>query len=112
MGQIQITQSVVTAAPSARELMALWEMREKMFVRTFYQVERSHIPFPDEPPIVYMPADQWEALTIRRAKYKAVDLGKQGSSEERIFKALNDKATMEFIETPLKDAILILKEPI
>jgi hypothetical protein len=85
-------------------------MREKMFVRTFYQVERSHIPFPDEPPIVYLPADQWEDLTLRRAKYKAVDLGKQGGSEERIFNALNDNATMDFIETPLKDAIQVLKD--
>jgi hypothetical protein len=57
-----------------------------------------------------MPADQWEDLTLRRAKYKAVDLGKQGSSEERIFKELGQTATLEFIETPLKDAIQILKD--
>ena len=108
-----IRESVTTGGRMQRhyrELMALWEMREKMFVRTMYQVEHSHIPFPDEPPIIYLPADQWEDLTIRRAKYKAVDLGKQGSSEERIFKELNNKATMEFIETPLKDAIQILKD--
>jgi uncharacterized membrane protein YgcG len=108
-----IRESVTTGGRlqrNYREIMALWEMREKMFVRTMYQVEHSHIPFPDEPPIVYLPADQWEDLTIRRAKYKAVDLGKQGGSEERIFNELNTKAVMEFIETPLKDAITILKD--
>ncbi|HEX5105152.1 MAG TPA: hypothetical protein VFV87_15135, partial [Pirellulaceae bacterium] len=108
-----IRESVTTGARlqrNYRDAAAVWEQREKNFVLTLYQVERSFIPFPDEPPIVYMPADQWEDLTLRRAKYKAVDLGKQGSSEERIFKALNDQAVMEFIETPLNDAINILKD--
>src|SRR5207249_1612361 len=53
-----------------------WRAREKAVLKTLYQVELALVPFPDEPPIVYMPADKWEDLAIRRQKYKAVDLGK------------------------------------
>ena len=52
------------------------------YLRTLFSVELSFVPFPDEPPVVYMPADQWEDLTIRRQKYKAVDLGKQGEQSK------------------------------
>ena len=69
------------AAGGVRERAACGGAADNNFLRTMFQVELSLVPFPDEPPIVYMPADQWEDLTIRRQKYKAVDLGKQGGSE-------------------------------
>ena len=33
---------------------------------TMYQIELSHIPFPDNPPIVYPDAPVWEELSKRR----------------------------------------------
>ena len=52
--------------------------RQKGVVDTLYQVERSHIPFPDEPPIVYPDAEIWQQLTARRKeKYSSMDLAKR-----------------------------------
>jgi uncharacterized membrane protein YgcG len=90
---------------NVREIVAIFERKERAFVDTMYQVELSHIPFPDEPPIVYPAADVWEDLTIRRKKYASVDLARRGGSEERIFKALNENTQLEFVETPLKDIV-------
>ena len=95
---------------SVRENYAVKAAKEKAYVETLYQVELSQVPFPDEPPIVYLPADEWEDLTIRRQKYKAVDLGKQGGSEEKIRTELNRTTTLDFIETPLQGAIDFLKD--
>src|SRR5439155_17396444 len=87
-----------------------WRHKNNNFMRTLFLVELSLVPFPDEPPIVYMPADQWEDLTLRRQKYKAVDLGKQGGAEQRIFLELNKSTDIEFVETPLKDVVDYLKD--
>src|SRR5690606_35962221 len=92
------------------QITAVIERRNKAFVETLYQVELSQIPFPDEPPIIYPAADVWEDLTIRRKKYASVDLAKQGGSEERIFKALNENTQLEFVETPLKDVVAYLAD--
>src|SRR4029453_1385742 len=89
---------------------ALWRLRYDNFVRTMYQVEVAFTPFPDEPPIVYVPADQWEDLTIRRQKYKAVDLGKQGGAEQRIFTELNKTTDIDVVEMPLKDVVSFLAD--
>ncbi|MDX1948383.1 MAG: hypothetical protein SFU86_23540, partial [Pirellulaceae bacterium] len=90
---------------NSRRNREVWLAKAKGFVDTLYQVELSQVPFPDEPPIVYPSAEKWEDLTIRRKKYAAVDLARQGGSEERIFNELNRNTVMEFVETPLKDAI-------
>ncbi len=84
--------------------------RDRGFVDAMYQVELSTVPFPDEPPIVYPSAEKWEQITISRKKYAQVDLAKPGGSEERIFKALNGDASLDFVETPLSDVISFLQE--
>ncbi|MEZ6059702.1 MAG: hypothetical protein R3C19_05010 [Planctomycetaceae bacterium] len=51
----------------------LQELRHDRFLETLYQVELSHVPFPDEPPIQYPPADVWRALTLTRVpRYKSL----------------------------------------
>jgi hypothetical protein len=103
-----ISASVMTAGRFTRnyeEMRDLWRRREDGFLRTFYQVEFSHVPFPDEPPIVYPDAQWWEKITFDRKKYKAMDLLKADSAEARIYEQLNKPTTLEFVETPLKDAI-------
>ena len=107
-----IAASVINAGRIQRayhEHAAIWSMREKNFLETFRQVELSHVPFPDEPPIVYPAAEFWEDLTIRRKKYAAVDLGRPGGSETRIFEELNRNTTVDFVETPLQQAIDFLE---
>ena len=53
----------------------LVQLRNDRFLETLYQVELSHVPFPDEPPIQFPSADVWRALTLTRVpKYESVDL--------------------------------------
>ena len=54
------------------------------FFDTMYQNELSSIPFPDDPPIIYPDAEEWEALTARRKKYASVDLSARSKAEEQI----------------------------
>ena len=69
--------------------MELRVARQKGVVDTLYQVEKSHIPFPDEPPIVYPDAEVWQQLTARRKeKYSSMDLAKHGTAEKKIHDAL------------------------
>jgi len=74
---------------------------------TMYQIELSHIPFPDNPPIIYPDPEEWEALTARRKKWASVDLSARSKSEERIQTILREplKAPLEFEEQPLSDAM-------
>src|SRR5262249_12815185 len=48
--------------------------------------------------------------TIRRQKYKAVDLGKQGGAEQRIYTELGKNTTIEVVEMPLKDVVTYLQD--
>jgi len=53
----------------------LVNLRQDRFLEALYQVELSHVPFPDEPPIQYPPADVWRALTLsRKKKYESLSL--------------------------------------
>ena len=53
----------------------LVNLRHDRFLAVLYQVELSHVPFPDEPPIQYPPADVWRALTLTRVpRYESFDL--------------------------------------
>src|SRR4029077_6400022 len=80
---------------SVHESEAIWRLKNDGYIRTLFTVEKALVPFPDEPPIVYVPPSQWEDLTRRREKYKAVDLGKQGGAEQRIFTELGKTTTVD-----------------
>jgi hypothetical protein len=84
--------------------------RYKGFIDTLESNERSSIPQPDEPPVVYPDAPVWEELTLRRKKYASVDLKKRGGAEARITAALQESTSFEFIETPLRDVIEYLRD--
>ncbi len=73
-------------------------------------VETALIPFPDDQPVVYPDAAVWEELTERRKKYTNVDLATVGKAEKKISEQLGEPTTMEFIETPLQDAVDYLKD--
>ena len=93
------------------EAMALRVARQKGMVDALYQVEHSHVPFPDEPPIVYPAADVWQQLTARRKeKYSSMDLASRGAAEKKITEALKSPTTLEFMETPLTDVVDYLKD--
>ena len=92
------------------ENLQVREARHRGIVDALFQVERAHVPVGGEPPIVYPNAQVWEELTLRRRKYAAMSLERQGSAEEKIFEALRQPTSLEFIETPLRDVVDYLKD--
>ena len=81
---------------------------------TLYEVEKSSVPFPDDPPIVYPAAPIWEELTNRRKdRYGSMDLKATGEAEKNIEKALRSplhSTGLDFVETPLNDVVNQLQE--
>ncbi len=93
------------------DFMKLRDQRWKGVVDVLYQVERAHIPFSDNPPIVYPDAETWQALTARRKeKWSSVDLANPKPAERKIREELKKPTQMEFIEMPLSDVIDYLKD--
>ncbi len=107
--------AALVSAESAGQLdkaFRLRSLRADRFLETLYQVELSHVPFPDEPPIRWPPAEVWRALTERRKKWASVDLHKNSPAEEKIQAALIDPqgVDIEFIDQPLTDAMVFLAD--
>src|SRR5262249_38125715 len=71
------------------ELNELRRLREQRWLLTLLEVERRHLPFPDEPPIEFPPAAKWKALTrSRKSKYGSFPFG--ASPRNRNLKTLLD----------------------
>ena len=88
-----------------RSMMALKELRYQRMVDTLFEVEKSHVPFPDEPPIRYPPAHVWQQLSQQREKWKSVDLRQDSPNEQRIYEALRQTTRIEFPGNPLSDVL-------
>ncbi len=93
-----------------REINQIWDERERGFHEVMMLIEKAQIPFPDEPPVVYTDPEKWLDLTLRRQKYKSVDLAKTGSSEAKILDALKETTQCEFFASPLKDVVAYFAE--
>jgi hypothetical protein len=107
-----MTAAVLTSRTTGyvNDNLQVREARHKGIVDALFATERAQVPFGGEPPIVYPDAQVWEELTLRRRKYAAMSLEKQGSAEERIFEALQEPTALEFIELPLADVVELLKD--
>ncbi|NQT12542.1 MAG: VWA domain-containing protein, partial [Planctomycetes bacterium] len=93
------------------QAMVLRVARQKGVVDALHQTEKAHVPFADEPPIVYPEAEVWQQLTNRRReKYSSMDLATQGGAEQRIAAELKAPTELQFIETPLQDVMETLKD--
>jgi tetratricopeptide (TPR) repeat protein len=59
-----------------REEQELRRIRQERWLAVLLEVERSHIPFPDEPPVEYPPAATWKALSeMRKGRYESATFG-------------------------------------
>ncbi|MCA9088707.1 MAG: VWA domain-containing protein [Planctomycetaceae bacterium] len=96
---------VTEAAGQLDKADRLRQLRSDRFLEVLYQVELSHVPFPDEPPIRYPSAEVWQALTEMRAQWKSVDLHQTNENERRIYDALKQTTSLEFPGNPLQDVI-------
>ncbi|WP_437185478.1 VWA domain-containing protein [Planctomicrobium sp. SH668] len=102
------TVTLTEAAGQVDKASRLRYLRADKLLETLHQVELSHVPFPDEPPLNYPPAEVWWALTKMRQKWKSVDLKLDSENEKKIYDVLEQQTSVEFPGTPLKDAISFL----
>ncbi len=68
--EVYTTYRVGQSATQLREQRELKRLREDRFLITMLQVEKSFIPYPDEPPVHFPPATVWRELRERRAPYE------------------------------------------
>jgi hypothetical protein len=90
---------------SLREQQDLRYRRQVGLIDTLASVERSHIPTPDEPPILYPDPEVWRRLTKRRKEFDAVDLAQTGPAEEKILSAMDEQTDFPFVATPLEEVV-------
>ena len=90
------------ALDQARRMRAL---RADKYLAALYQVELAHVPFPDEPPVLWPSAERWREITVKREKWKSVDLKSYSKQEEKIVSALNKpmKEKFDFVDATLED---------
>lgn len=100
-----------------REVRELQRVREERFLAALLQVERSHIPFPDEPPVQFPPAASWKALsTLRKERYESSGLIDDDPVALQKVKQLQNKLTTPITidgfepNTPLREALGFLSE--
>jgi tetratricopeptide (TPR) repeat protein len=100
------------------QLEELRRVREERWLLVLMQVERSHVPFPDEPPIQFPPAQVWRELSkLRKEKYEnsgftdtdPVTLRKMREMREKLNKTVDLEKGIE-ANTPLKDALEFLSD--
>jgi uncharacterized membrane protein YgcG len=85
-------------------------LRADKFLETLQMVEKSHVPFPDEPPILWPAPEVWKDMTERRKKWASVDLTQHNKAEEKILRSLSMPTEINVVDTPLEDVINFLKE--
>jgi hypothetical protein len=101
--------AAVVMAEASGQLSKAYELvnlRADRFLEVLYQVELSHVPFPDEPPIQYPPADVWRLLTRSREKHQSVSLRSEKPVELWLEEMLDKPVDLEHpANTPLEDIL-------
>jgi tetratricopeptide (TPR) repeat protein len=99
---------------NALELENLNRVRRERYLLTMMQVERSNVPFPDEPPIQFPPIPQWKMITeLRKEKYESTSLG--GDTPPETYRLRNElNKTVDFdglddTRATLLDALQLLQ---
>lgn len=76
-------------ATQLREWKELTRLRQDRFLLAMMQAEKSHVPYPDEPPVHFPPAAVWRELTtLRRDSYLNSNLGNAPSQTQIQLKSL------------------------
>jgi hypothetical protein len=104
---------VATTAHYVREWVEMRRQREEKWMETLMLVERSAIPFPDEPPIQYPPAAFWREITaLRKDKYISTGFAEDDPVTVRKIRDMKNKLSRPVTldqglppNTTLKDAL-------
>ena len=98
----RVVETESNSLANYRLIMDVIKQRNRGFVDTLYLCEIGLIPFVDEPPIRYPPAEVWQALSARRLeRYGTIDLSGGNETERRIFRALRERGEVSFNNSPL-----------
>ncbi len=100
------------AATNLREFRELIRIREDRYLLTMMQVEKSFIPYPDEPPVHFPPAAVWRELTADRERYKSSSIGSDVSPAMRRIKSVLEGPTAQKIRIETELDGLALKDVI
>ncbi|GIW80937.1 MAG: hypothetical protein KatS3mg105_2744 [Gemmatales bacterium] len=99
------------------EVEQLRDERQERYLATMLQVERSHVPFPDEPPVQFPPAAAWKRLTdLRKERYESSGFTEEDPYTLRkireLKKLLRTPVSIDGFDpgTPLKDALGFISE--
>jgi tetratricopeptide (TPR) repeat protein len=94
-------------ATHLREWRELTRIREDRFLLAMLQTEKSHIPYPDEPPVHFPPAAVWRELTAaRKEKYESSLLGADASPTQKKLQTVLENTPVSLGETDLQTAPL------
>lgn len=106
------------SATNLREHRELVRIREDRYLLTMMQVEKSFIPYPDEPPVHFPPAAVWRELTSARVeKYSSASLGSDVPATMRRIQSIIDGPTAQRVRIeaeldtlPLRDIVQQLEK--
>jgi hypothetical protein len=109
---------VALNANNLSQMQELRRVRQERFLLTLMQVERSAVPFPDEPPIQFPPAATWREITrLRKERYESTGFTDDDPETMRSIKRLKEKLSKPIsldrgidANTPLKDALEFLTD--
>src|SRR5205809_6273859 len=88
-------------ATQLREWKELVRIREDRFLLAMMQSEKSHIPYPDEPPVHFPPAAVWRELTApRRDAYLNANLGNNPPQSQIQLKSIIEDTEAQLDENP------------
>lgn len=91
-----VTNRESNIAANAQLIEDVLSRRRRAFVDALYLNELATVPFVDEPPVRYPPADVWQALSARRLeRYGSIDLSGGNPAERRIFSSLSKPVAVE-----------------
>ncbi|TMQ29437.1 MAG: hypothetical protein E6K70_25685, partial [Planctomycetota bacterium] len=105
-------------ANNLSQIQELRRVREERFLLTMMQVERSAVPFPDEPPIQYPPAAVWREITrMRKERYESSGFTEDDPLTIQAIRRMREKLSKPISldkaidkNTPLKDALEFLSD--
>src|SRR5262249_5279177 len=88
-------------------------LKEERFLLTMLQVDKSHVPYPDEPPVHFPPATVWKQLSeLRKSRYDASGLGPETSARTKALSAKLSKVVdiERAIDANLRDVLDFLAD--
>ena len=100
------------AAGNYRDFRELVRLREDRFLLAMMEVEKSHMPYPDEPAVHFPPAKVWRELTHAAAEYSGTDFDQDLNPRQKQRYSMLQSALLQTLDLrELKGGRLRLRGP-